>query len=226
MRNTAIFILSVLLVLIFQPATSQDELLDPQEKENLGWNIQQMPFNYQNAQVPRELWEYIKDTLRADGHSESVISDFSVLPINMQMDIMSEDKYVLAEGLNHRLIFIEGGGDVDMFNYVSGKGGFYLRMTPAFTEPNDFYLFYVSESPGKAVGGDMWGNQCGRIYNLSKNKNIFLEESGIAVTSARKHYLHLLAGTYVFAQLVDDRMYLGYIRINDSRYPQFKCKDS
>ncbi len=190
-----------------------------------GWNEVQMPFTYQNIQVPRELWQTVKDVLRADGVKQSVLENFAVLPVSIKADLMAENSIVLRGGLNHRISFIEGGGDLDLFNYVVGKGPFFIRLIPELSFDSDLHLLYISDSPGKMVEDEQWGNGCGQIYDLSEAKDQFIYDNGIHVTSSRRHYLHLMAGTFVFFQLVEERLFIGYIRLLDSRYPKFNCRD-
>lgn len=207
---------------VLHPAISQDQEIVEGEAQG-GWKKIQMPFNYQNIQVPRELWQNIKDILRKDGAADAQLENFSVLPVIVQVDLMSDDRFVLREALNYNLTFVEGGGDLDLFDYVVGKGPFHIRFSPALNESSKIHLLYVSDSPGKQMGGKNWGNGCGRIYNLTEKSDLFFFDDGIRVTSSRRQYLHLMAGTFVFFQLVDDRVYLGYIRLKDSRYPNFNC---
>lgn len=204
------------------PAVSQDE--EGLEQEDSSWNFKQMPFNYQNIQVPREFWEHMKDALREGGASEENIEDFAIIPITVQVELYSEEKFILKDSLNHRLVFVEGGGTLDLFDYVVEKGVFNIKFSPGLTDEGGFHMFYVSDSPGKKIGGDAWGNGCGRIYDLTKNVGQFMLDHGMRVTSSRRHYMHLMAGTFIIFQLVEDRLYLGYIRLTDSRYPQFNCQ--
>ena len=215
--------LKALLIIIFLIPTvfAQDEL--PVNEEDSNWKLIQIPFNYQNMQVPRELWENIKQILKNDGVNGNVVDDFAVLPINFKFQIASTEKNVLKEGKNYQLAFVEGGGNVDLFDYVSGKGAFYLKFSPEFQEVGNMHMLYISDSPGKDVGGDQWGNGCGKIFDLTEKSGLFTGEQGMKVTSARRHYMHLMAGTYVFFQLIEEKMFLGYIRLQDSRYPNFKC---
>ncbi len=196
---------------------------EQKEKEKT-WNTVQMPFNYQNIQVPRLLWEKLRSTLLSDGIKEKDLKDYAIVPISLKFEMFSEDKTVLKDGLNQRIIFQEGGGVVDLFDTLTGKGLFYIRFSPSLVDDNPFHLFYISDSPIKDRGGEKMGNGCGKIFDLTDKAAVFLENNGIKLTSSKKHYMHLMAGTYVFFQFIVDRLYLGYIQILDSRYPQFTCK--
>ncbi len=225
LKTKAVFVL--LIVMLFQsPVLAQEMESEEEAAEESRWVFQQMPFNYQNIQVPRKLWEVVKDVLRKDGVKETIIEDFSLLPIAIQYELFSEDHLVLKDRKNHRLLFVEGGGAVDLFDYVVGRGRFKMRFSPQFKHEGLYHLLYVSDSPGKTVNGDSWGNGCGQIYDLSEKMDEFVGDAGLRVTSSRRHYLHLMAGTFIFFQLVDERLFLGYIRLKDSRYPNFNCKKS
>lgn len=225
-------IISLVLVLSILPAISQDEdaiessegLEVSENSESSSWKQVQMPFTYQNVQVPRELWQTIKDVLKQDGVKQKIIDDFVVLPVGVGVELFSEDHRVLKDSLNYQIRYIEGGGKLDLFDFVVGKGSFNIRFAPELNSDGDFHLLYISDSPGKDMEGDQWGNGCGVIYDLTDKQDLFVLDGGMRVTSSQRHYLHLMAGTFVFFQLVDERLYLGYIRIEDSRYPNFKCR--
>ncbi len=220
-RAVFLLCLGVGFSLFIVPAQSQED--ESAESIDPGWKSVQMPFNYQNIQVPRELWQSIKEILRKDGVKESVLEDFAVLPVAAQVELMDPNHSVLKDSLNHRLLFIEGGGTLDLFDFVVGKGDFYVRFSPELNEGATYHLVYISDSPGQDVGRKKWGNGCGRIYDLTQSADKFFFDYGMKVNSNKRHYLHLMAGTFIFFQLVDDRLYLSYIRLTDSRYPKFNC---
>jgi len=209
-----------------EPITEASEIKKEKKSENeegKKWKDVQVTKTEQNIEVPTELWDHINLILRNSLGKKS-LDDYAILPISLQVELVTEDPYVFKTTHNFRLMFAEGGGTVDFFDYIAGKGEFHVRLSPHLVNDNPFYLLYVSDSPGKVVEGDEWGNGCGRIYNLSHNARYFIYDQGIKVTSARRHHLHLLAGTYVFFQLVEERLFLGYIHLTDSRFPQFNCR--
>ncbi len=218
MKKIRFFITIFIVILVASPTLSQEI------EEGSSWKVIDMPFNYQNIQVPRKVWALIKEGMKADGADKKILENFSVLPISVGVELYSENNVVLRGGLNYRLNFVEGGGEIDFFDYLSGKGPFQLRMVPDFQEEKNFHLLYVSESPGEVKEGNAWGNGCGKIFDLSEKADVFTYGSGVNLTASRRHYLHLMAGTYIFFQLIEERLYLGYIRLTDSRYPSFQCK--
>jgi hypothetical protein len=196
---------------------------EPVKMDKDSWKEQQVSFKYQNVKVPNELWDKVKQVLTKQMGKGKSLDDYALIPISLQVELTTNDPFVFKEKVNHRVIFVEGGGTLDFFDFVNGKGEFYVRLSPHLLNDNTFHLLYISDSPGKQVEGSSWGNGCGKIYNLTDSANRFIYDQGIKVTSARRHHLHLLAGTYVFFQLVDERLFLGYIRLIDSRFPQFGC---
>ena len=218
----------VLILFFSLPAVlSADETASETEQAaDDGWREIQLPFQYQNVQVPREFWDFAKAKLLDEGAAQKTIDEFAVLPVTVKVEISTDDSRVVRDHSNYRLIIPEGGGEVDMFNYIIGKGEFFVRLSPFLNNDHPFHLFYISDSPGKKIAGDLWGNGCGKIFDLTVHAGKFLLDRGMKVTASRKQYMHFLAGTYVFFQLVEERLYLGYIRLTDSRYPQFKCRES
>ena len=216
------FLCLIMVFLSFSVAISQDEEM----QEDSGWNSVQMPYTDKNIQVPREVWQRVKESLREDGAEERILEDFAVLPVAVQVELASEDLKTLRDSVNHRITFIEGGGSLDLFDYVSGRGPFHVRLAPQLSSDQKVHLLYISDSPGKKISGQAWGNGCGNIFDLTEKMDLFVYDEGISVTSSRKQYLHLMAGTFLFYQLVDDRLFMGYIRLKDSRYPNFNCQNT
>lgn len=191
--------------------------------EETNWKHIQMPFNYQNIQVPRELLKKMREVLMESGASKKTLESIAEVPVTVQTELRAADKNVLLNGLNYRHTFIEGGGSLDLFDFLRGKGEFSLRITPDFKPGEKFHLLYISDSPEIEVEGSTWGNGCGKIYDLSDKANLFVADEGVNLTSARKLYMSFLAGTFVFFQLIEEHLHMGYIRVRDSRYPQFSC---
>jgi len=196
---------------------------DEGQVEDSGAVVVEMPYTKTNVQVPRQLWQQIKEILEKDEISEDVRNSFSIQPTKISVEITGKDQGVLKGNTPYRVDFPEGGGDLDLFEYVSGRGDFSLSLAPQLMNDNPYHVLYLSESPGRLVGESKWGNGCHRIFDLSAKADALIGGSGLLVTTSRKQYLHLLAGVYVIFQMVEDRMLLGYIRISDSRYPQFTC---
>lgn len=227
-----LFVSTLCCVLVAQTTdasqTVSETPVHPKEKRNeneegKNWKEIQVTKTEQNIMVPAQLWDNINLILRSN-LGEKSLDDYAILPISLQVELATVDPYVFKTSENFRLMFAEGGGTVDFFDYIAGKGEFFIRLSPHLVNDNPFHLLYVSDSPGKVVEGDEWGNGCGQIYDLSDNARYFIYDQGIKVTSARRHHLHLLAGTYVFFQLVEERLFLGYVHLTDSRFPQFNCR--
>ena len=197
-----------------------------EEKSETQWKTIQVPVSQQNLQVPREFWDFVKQALKDNGATETQIKDFSIQPITVEVDLYSDSAKVLNGETNYQILYGEGGGTLDFFDYIGGRGSFRLRFLPQLPDDSSVHLFYISDSPSKEVAGDLWGNECGRIYNLTAKASEFLVNPGTLLTSSRKHYMYLMAGTFIFFQLVDEKLYLGYIRLTDSRYPQFSCRNN
>ena len=141
----------------------------------------------------------------------------------MTLEVIKEDEGVTKKNKNYRITHLEGGGEVDMFKFIDGKGKFHIRIAPHIVNDHDYHVLYISESPGRVYGDVQWGNGCGNIFDLTKAGEQLMANKGLLVTTSKTHYLHVMAGYYIVFQLVEDRMLLGYIRIKDSRYPQFSC---
>jgi hypothetical protein len=195
------------------------------EEEGFPWLEIPMPFQYQNILIPQTALEKMTDLLAAELGQGKKIDDYALIPISLQVELTSKDPYVLRDKKNYRLQYVEGGGQVDLFRFVVGKGEFAIRLSPHLRNDNPFHLLYISDSPYREVEGVKWGNGCGRIYDLSQAAHHFIFDQGMKVTSARRHHLSMMAGTFLFFQLVDERIYLGYIQIADSRFPQFNCRN-
>jgi len=182
-----------------------------------------MPFSSQNIDVPKALWMAIEDDLKSLELSEETLTNYTIHPTNMAVELVGKDPDVLKDNKAFRVLMPEGGGVLDLFDYVAGRGDFYLQISPTLVNDQPYFLRYISESPGQMVGKNQWGNGCGKIYDLKEASHEIFADGGLLVSTGKRHYLHLMAGLYIVYQMVDDRLLMGYVRITDSRYPQFHC---
>ena len=189
-----------------------------------GWKGVQKPLNTENIKVPREFWQVLQKGLLQRGASKGAVESFHMVPVKLKVDVFSSElNSVLREKKNYRVSYKEGGGELDLFEYVAGRGPFNIRFAPDLDLGETVHLLYISDSPGESLKGRKWGNGCGRIYDLTEKSSLFFSKEGIHLTSSRRQYMHLMAGLFVFFQLVDEKLLLAYIKVEDARYPRFNC---
>ncbi|MCB0377035.1 MAG: hypothetical protein KDD33_00955 [Bdellovibrionales bacterium] len=212
-------------IFIFAILVGAQEEADPGASQaDEKWVSQKIETSSRNIQVPRELWVRIKESLKNDGVKAEVIDNFSIYPTSVQVELIGEEgDEALRDNKNYQLLLVDGGGTLDLFEYINGKGAFRIRVVANLVDEGPVHLLYVSHSPGRKMDDAQWGNGCGNIFDLSQVMSQISGEKGMLVTTSKRHYMHLMAGIYVFYQIVGDQLFLGYVRLTDSRYPQFSC---
>lgn len=185
--------------------------------------VQKKAVSEQNISVPRALWKAINERLIEQGASKETLKSYVIEPAQIAVELYPEDPGVLKDDTAVRLEFFEGGGRLDLYQFLKGRGAFRLKFSPYLPSDEPFSWFYISESPGRDYGGPLWGQGCGRVLDLTDQVDFFFGGNGALLSTGRLQYLHLMAGTFVIFQMVENRLVLGYVRVKDSRYPQFQC---
>jgi len=191
--------------------------------EEASFSVVAKNMSEQNVVVPRTLWSTINQILEAEGHSDETLNDYVIAPVPLSVELVSDHQGVLKDDQSYRVEFFEGGGELDLFSYVKGKGRFHMAFRPSIMNDKAFHWLYVSESPGHTYGDEDWGQGCGKILNLTDQATRFFNHRGLLLATGKQHYLHLMAGYFVVFQMVEQRLLLGYVHVKDSRYPQFHC---
>lgn len=168
--------------------------------------------------IPEALFEEIKKNLGSEKiEPEYVFTD-------LEVEISTDQKNVLSYS-NLLFKLPNGGGGIDLKNYVTGEGSFYLSF-PANqfeTKPELTFLFYISDSPKVVILGEEYGLGCGQWVDLKPKFSNLQNKTFLKLNTADHSYAHVLSGQYVFVFKKGLQYYLTHLNLSDSRYSDKMC---
>ena len=126
-----------------------------------------------------------------------------------------------------QFILPRGGGAIDLKDYVKGtKGSFFVSFKWAKTTTPDqplssIKIFYLSQAKKRKIDDENFGAGCDRYMDVTS----FIQSlsPGLKVNATSQRYVSVLAGIYYFVGFEKEKIYLGALKIMDSRHPQIQC---
>ncbi len=121
-----------------------------------------------------------------------------------------------------------GGGGIDLKDYVRvRKGSFFVDFsavrTEKPTEPAEpLKVYFLSQAKKRKIGRETFGAGCDVYMDISD----FIAHNkghGIQVNATDDRYVSALSGIYYFVSFQPEKIYLGALSIEDSRYPDLSC---
>ena len=169
--------------------------------------------------VPEAVFAAIKKSM-----GEGVTIEPEFMFTDLEVEIQTDQKSVLSYS---RLLFKlpNGGGAIDLKDYVTGEGSFYLRFPPEQfeTKPELVFLFYISESPKVKIRDEEYGLGCGQFVDLMPKFSKLQDKTFLKLNSIDHTYAHVLSGQYVFVFKKGIQYHLTHLNIFDSRYSDKMC---
>ncbi|AZZ37611.1 hypothetical protein CIK05_12680 [Bdellovibrio sp. qaytius] len=169
--------------------------------------------------VPEAVFTAIKKSM---GEGVSVEPEYMFT--DLEVEIQTDQKEVLSYS---RLLFKlpNGGGAIDLKDYVTGDGSFYLRFPPEQfeTKPELAFLFYISDSPKVKIRDEEYGLGCGQFVDLKPKFSKLQDKTFLKLNTTDHTYAHVLSGQYVFVFKKGIQYYLTHLNLFDSRYSDKMC---
>ncbi|MBC7754699.1 MAG: hypothetical protein H7Z71_10710 [Moraxellaceae bacterium] len=139
--------------------------------------------------------------------------------------VLSSESNGVVQNSPIRLIFPNGGGRLDLANYVSGQGSFDLSFPPQqFADlPQLEKLYFISDSPKKRIDGEEFGLGCGKFVDIKKKFDLLQKPHFLKLNTTNLRYLYVVAGYYLFVFKNNNQFYLTHLHVTDSRYPDNFC---
>lgn len=143
---------------------------------------------------------------------------------DLEVELYSDQQSVLSYP-HLRFKLSNSGGEIDLKDYVTGQGSFYLRFPPEqfLEKPALEFLFYISESPKNTIRGEEFGLGCGQWVDLMPKFTQLQDKTFLKVNTVDQTYIHVLAGHYIFVFKSGPQYYLTHLHLFDSRYNGKTC---
>ena len=216
-------------------------------QKNRNYTVVNLNAHVSEAAIPTDLWDLIesiytrehaleeaKDRKKSE-HGNALFSiekkrskvEASLRRFGIKV-YLSENQYGILGGQDYQLEYGPGGGDLDLKDYVKEDIGSFtvkIGLDVAFEEAKEAYVFYWGNGKRREVDGDVYGSQCERVFDLTGYFKGHVFTDGIVVTTHKKKYVTLLAGTYVFVVKQEGYLYISQLTVRDSRYAVLHCRN-
>lgn len=202
---------SVMMILVLAGCTAQKA--EPETTEIVMADIAQ------EVQIPKLIMSDISEQLKAD----AVVSPlYMFTPVQVLFTELSPE-VLAAPRLKYTLP--KGGGQIDLKDVVRGFGSFYMSFPEEqFAEGFELmHLYYVSNSPVRAIDGEKFGLGCGKMTDLKKSLGKLSKEKFLKLNTVERRYLAVTAGRYVFVLKQGNQVHIAQLTLHDSRYPHEQC---
>lgn len=180
------------------------------------------------VQIPAAMWEKLlalvekpaakpgekKEEKKSE--EEAATPETALEPLKVYL--VERNKGVL-KGQNIALSFVAGGGELNLSDYTAAlRGSYYIAfefMPTAETPPGDVKVFFLSNSVVRKVGDDKLGSGCNTYFDLTKRFAEAMKHDGFLVNTSDQRDVSALAGTYVFATVIDGKLHMSTLIIKD-----------
>ena len=171
--------------------------------------------------IPQQIFTEIKKSLGVDLKIEP-----EYLFTDVEVDLYSDQKAVLLYPFL-QFNLPNGGGALDLKDYVVGDGSFYLSFPEEqfANKPPLEFLFYLSNSPKKKIKDEKYGLGCGQWVDLRPKLRDLQTRTFLKVNSIDHSYAHVLSGQYIFVFKKGIQYYLAHVNVSDSRYNDEMCSN-
>ena len=189
------------------------------EKNEARFNDVKIEARAEDFKVPTKIFDQIETDLVGTATLQAA---YLMAPLEV---VLSSESNGVIRNSPIRLIFPNGGGRLDMADYVSGQGSFYLSFPPQqFAElPLLEKLYFISDSPKKKIDGEEFGLGCGKFVDIKTKFDLLQKPHFFKLNTTDLRYLYVVAGYYLFVFKNNNQFYLTHLHVTDSRYPDNFC---
>jgi hypothetical protein len=179
------------------------------------------------VKIPASLWTKIlalASSGEADGKHESATPETALE--SLKVYLIEKNKGVL-NGHNTALSFVAGGGELNLADYRAPLRGSYFIAFEFMPEAPaaETKVFFLSNSViRKAANGDQIGSGCHTYFELTKRFAKAMKQNGFLVNTSDQRDVSALAGTYVFARVIDGKLHLATLIIKDEDHRALQCR--
>lgn len=201
--------------------------------------IENMAKTTAEARIPSGLWSLIEShyvPLQAFGSSEVQEKnkplksrvDIPMKFIPIKVYLVEKSKNILLKSSHYSLIFSDGGGTLDLKDFVLERQGLFtlaIEFPLQELKINHYKIYYLSNAQQKKINNEIYGSGCNVYMDISDYFNEIMNYDGIQLTTLKNQHISLLAGTFVFVAYIDGNLLLSQLTIKDSRFPELQCRN-
>jgi len=189
--------------------------------------------------IPRDLRETIEKEYVRLIHKDNIknVLPDEELTARIPREFLDLDIYLrqAASGTlsdNTHFYLPRGGGEIDLKNDVKGrKGSFYLTFAARRSHTpeaplKDLHVYFMSEAKIRNIDGENFGAGCQKYMDVTQKLLSTNKGEGLQLNATDHRYLPVVGGVLYFVDFDPERkIFLGAVRIFDSRYASDMCPD-
>lgn len=179
-------------------------------------NVNTVPSDFK---VPKKIFSEISGQEESSEKSLKPVYIFVPLSVALSADIEVMPKSPL------KVNFPNGGGKIDLKEYLSGTGSFYMNFPKDQFKnlPELTHLFFISDSPKKNIDHEDFGLGCGFFVDLKNKFNALQDPHFLKFNTTDMRYFHVAVGYYIFVFQEKNTIYLTHLNVIDSRHSENMC---
>lgn len=189
-----------------------------------------------DVMVPVSLWQILEShyaPLQAFGNAQiKSKKEFTKSRIDIPMKFMAVNVYLvektrnLLEGDNRKLVFGDGGGVIDLKDYIGDRSGLFEFSVELIYEgkvqPSPT-VYFLSNSKKRMIGSVSFGSGCNVYLEITDYFNKVMKDGGLQLTTLDSRHLSVLAGTFFFVTYLDGNLVLAQLTVKDSGKVDLQC---
>lgn len=181
-----------------------------------------------DTRVPHALVGRIEKEYREFLKKNEVSEKTSVQRKLLNIKVELTQKKVAALQGDVRIVTPLGGGVIDLSEYVTPvKGAFQLRFDLSHDDGGEIgavRAFYVSDAKVRNLDGERFGAGCGKFMEITSEFQRKMSKTGWDLYTLDQRYLSAVGGTFLFFEFTKEALYVGSVKFEDSRYPEYLCE--
>jgi hypothetical protein len=183
--------------------------------------IDELPVDFK---IPANIWELIGKP--DEGKSSGENSNAGIFYSSVKLFLTEKNAHIL-QSPSYVIELPQGGGTVDMAQYLSGQqGSFYVgfELPPEFQEGKNFKAIYISMARKRKLDARLFGAGCNQYFEITPKFLEMMKTEGIKANTTRQRHVTVLAGHYIFSVMKDHRIYITQVTITDSQNKKLLCE--
>lgn len=199
------------------------------------WSIVDMSREPTEVTLPQGLWELIEKAhvglhaLSFDPSRElegkGPVQFYTSMPLTVELT--SPESQVLKHEA-YRLVYPDGGGTLDLARFLQPASAGALQLSFNFPPEHasaSRKVFFLSNSPVREIDGRSMGSGCQVYLDVTELFETSMEKGGFTLFLKDHRHLTVYGGTFFLVSSEASQLFLAHLKITDSRYPDFFCRN-
>lgn len=171
--------------------------------------------------IPKAFVDKIKDSMGKEIHAQP-----EFIFTNLDVVLLTDQENVLKQPMT-RIKLPNGGGKIDLADYVTGQGSFYLSFpSDQFTNPQITLenIYYISDAPQIKIENESYGIGCGKWIEMKPKIKELQTSKFLKLNTFDQRYMYVAAGQYIVVLKRGlSQFFLSHLNLTDSRYTDKLC---